>query len=72
MKRNGRICFLDRPLSDLAATPDRPLSDTKDALRKRFQERYELYLASCDLRLSLSGNPTPDEVKNRLQRELMP
>ncbi len=56
LKSNGRLIFLDAPLSDLTATASRPLSSTPADLEKRHKERYEIYLAVCDERVSVSRN----------------
>lgn len=47
LKQNGRIYFIDRPLDTLEATADRPLSCNRQQLERRYQERYDIYLASC-------------------------
>lgn len=52
LRRTGRLYFLDRPLQDLLPTPDRPLASTAEAIRKRYEERYERYCATCDRRVS--------------------
>ena len=51
LKQNGRIYFIDRPLSELEVTADRPLSCDKEKLARRYQERYEIYLSSCHRRV---------------------
>ena len=48
LRRNGRIYFLDRPLRYIKPTPDRPLSMDREALEKRYNERYDLYCSSSD------------------------
>ncbi len=48
LRQNGRIYFIDRPLAELEATPDRPLSSNRQDLQRRFEQRYAIYLASCD------------------------
>ncbi len=48
LRENGRIYFIDRPLEDLVATEDRPLSSNRQDLERRYRERYDLYLANCD------------------------
>ena len=48
LKRNGIVLFLDRPLSMLSGTPDRPLARDGEALRRRFEERYPIYCAAAD------------------------
>lgn len=57
LKRNGRIYFLDRPLEKLLPTPDRPLSQDNEALRRRHNERYERYRSTCDVRIPNGGEP---------------
>ena len=49
LRRNGRIFFLDRPVEQLIPTEDRPLSSTKEAILKRYNERYETYVATADV-----------------------
>ncbi|MDO4547179.1 MAG: shikimate kinase [Clostridia bacterium] len=49
LKQNGRVYFIDRPVEELIATGDRPLSSTKEAVYKRYNERYEVYKASADV-----------------------
>ena len=51
LQQNGRIYFIDRPLEDLQATSDRPLSHNRQDLARRYQERYDIYLASCHCRI---------------------
>ena len=48
---NGKIYFIDRPLEDLMPTEDRPLASTKDAIIKRYNERYEIYKASASVKI---------------------
>ncbi|MBQ8197320.1 MAG: shikimate dehydrogenase [Clostridia bacterium] len=49
LKQNGKIYFIDRPLSKLIPTDDRPLSSNKADIEKRYYERYEIYKSSCDV-----------------------
>ncbi len=51
LKLNGKVYFLDRPLEQMVATSDRPLSKTYEMLEKRYNERYEIYLKCCDERI---------------------
>ncbi|MBQ2719776.1 MAG: shikimate dehydrogenase [Clostridia bacterium] len=53
--RTGRRYFLDRPLSALLPTDDRPLASSREAIRRRYEERYGRYLATCDLRVPNEG-----------------
>lgn len=48
LKRNGRLYFLDRPLSEILPTDDRPLSGNREQLEKRYQERYQRYCDTAD------------------------
>lgn len=48
LKRNGRIVFLDRPLAEIIPTGDRPLSSSREALEKRYRERYSRYCETAD------------------------
>lgn len=55
LKHNGVLFFLDRPLEDIVPTEDRPLSKNFEALEKRYEERYDIYLASCDKKVFVDG-----------------
>lgn len=55
--QNGIIFFLNRPLEDIMPTSDRPLSSDFDALKRRFNERYDKYKAAGDYEISVDGNP---------------
>lgn len=55
LKQNGIVFFLNRPLEDILPTEDRPLSRDADALKKRFEERYDLYVASADYEIHVDG-----------------
>ncbi|MBR6682365.1 MAG: AAA family ATPase, partial [Clostridia bacterium] len=48
LRENGRIYFIDRSLDKIVATSDRPLSSNRADLEKRYNERYDIYRASCD------------------------
>ncbi|MBQ1263018.1 MAG: shikimate dehydrogenase, partial [Oscillospiraceae bacterium] len=56
LSQNGRIYFIDRELSSIVATSDRPLSSNREALEKRYNERYDIYLKSCDVHLKIGDN----------------
>jgi len=67
LRRNGRIYFLDRPLSMLLPTEDRPLSSTVDAIRKRYEERYGRYVSTSDCRIDGAG--TVEEVASLIGKD---
>ncbi len=60
LRANGRIYFIDRPLSSIVATSDRPLSSNREALEARYKERYAIYLKSADIHLEICD----DALKN--------
>ena len=68
LKRNGRLVFLDRPLSELLPTADRPLASDADAIRKRYEERYDRYLSTSDMKIDVKG--TPIDVAEMIIKEL--
>ena len=57
LKRNGKIYFLNRPLDNILPTADRPLSLNREALKARFEERYERYLSTCDKEIKTVESP---------------
>ena len=67
LKENGRIYFINRPLENLVATSDRPLSSDKEALKKRYNERYSIYLQCADV--VIDGSGTIDEVAERIEAD---
>ena len=66
LKENGKVFFLDRPLEMLITTSDRPLSSNKSDLEKRYNERYDLYKASADIKIDASG--TVEDVINQIMK----
>ncbi len=48
LKHNGVIFFLERELSELMPTLDRPTADSKEAILKRYNERIDIYNSTCD------------------------
>lgn len=69
LKRNGKIYFLDRLLSDIVTTVDRPLSSNRKDLEKRFSERYDKYCDCCDKRILVKG--TAEEVANTILEDIL-
>lgn len=68
LRENGRLYFIDRPLDLLCATPDRPLSSTREALGERYAERQDLYQSVCDVHVSAKG--TIEEVVDQIRKDL--
>ncbi len=67
LKQNGKIYFLDRPLSELLPTADRPLSSTKEAVGRRYRERIDRYNATGDFKISTF--PTPSDAVKIIERD---
>lgn len=67
LKSNGRIYFLDRPLSMLLTTDDRPLSSNRADLEKRYNERYGLYRKYADV--IVDGSGCVSEVAKRIEAD---
>lgn len=51
LKENGTVVFIDRPLEKLVTTSDRPLSSNREMLMKRYNERYQIYCLSADIKI---------------------
>ena len=69
LRRSGRLVFLDRSPEKLIATADRPLASDREALRRRYEERYDLYCAAADLHID--GDGTVEEPAQRIEKEWM-
>lgn len=61
LKHNGIICFLDRPLSELIPTSDRPLSNNYEDIKKRYHERIDIYNSTCDFKVLVTNPITTSE-----------
>lgn len=48
LKHTGIICFIDRPLDKLIPTTDRPLSSDEESLKRRYNERIDIYNSTAD------------------------
>lgn len=48
LKMNGRISFINRPLDQLIATSDRPLSSDSEALKALYHKRLPIYKSIAD------------------------
>lgn len=71
LKQNGKIIFIDRPLSMLITTDDRPLSKSRELLEKRYNERYGIYSSVCDVKIKADGeiNDTAKLIKEGFLNE---
>ena len=67
LRLNGRLYFVDRSLENLTATDDRPLSSDAEALKRRYEERYDIYMNVCDKRVE-NNSSVEDAIKKILER----
>lgn len=56
LKKNGRIIFIDRPLSELIPTEDRPLANSKEKIEALYEARYDIYKNASDITINAVGN----------------
>lgn len=66
LKHNGEIVYLNRPIDQIIATSDRPLSSNRDDLIKRFNERKDIYENTCDLMINI-GSSLEDNIKKIME-----
>ncbi len=69
LKQNGVIFFLNRPLDDIMPTADRPLSNDREALKKRFDERYVKYKSACDF--EIISDTTAEDTVGKIKEYLL-
>ena len=58
LRRNGLLFFLDRPLSGLFPTADRPLADSTEKIKALYTQRRPVYEDAADKRVPVSGYVT--------------
>ena len=69
LQNNGRLFFLDRPVTQLVPTLDRPLSATREAILERYEKRYPIYVATADTRIA--NDTTPEEAMEQVKKEFL-
>ncbi len=57
LKETGVLILLERPVSELVPTPDRPTADTREKIERLYRERKEIYREAADATVELSGDP---------------
>ena len=57
LKQNGVLFFIDRPYHKLVPTSDRPLASDLESIKKRYEERYDIYIKSADIRIDADDQP---------------
>lgn len=55
-KQNGLIVFIDRKIEKMILNNSRPLTKTKEDIERLFEERYNLYLNNCDVKINNNGS----------------
>ncbi|MBR2066938.1 MAG: shikimate dehydrogenase [Solobacterium sp.] len=68
LSHRGYIIWIDRDLNLLEATEDRPLSSNIEALKKRYEERRELYASYSDI--VVQNNTTIEEAIEEICRKV--
>lgn len=67
LRQNGKLYFLDRPIECLIPTADRPLASDREAILRRYEERFPRYRSTADCRVEASGRP--EEVAEQIIKE---
>ena len=55
LKENGRIFYLQRDIEKIVPDETRPLSSDREALRRRYEERKEIYEKTADVKIDCNG-----------------
>ncbi len=69
LRKNGKIVFIDRDLSLLTPTSDRPTAYDYEAMKKRFEQRYDIYIGTSDIRVD--GSLSAEEVAKSVKEEFL-
>ena len=69
LRLNGRIYFIDRPLEQLCATDDRPTANSLEAMKQRYEERYDRYCSTCDVHIHSNG--IAQEVAEQITKDFV-
>ena len=68
LKSNGHIYYIDRDIDNIIPTDDRPLSNSRETLEKRFEERHDIYLSTADS--IIDNNRTLEEAVDSIVNQL--
>ena len=69
LRSSGRLYFLDRDLENLAPTDSRPLATKKEALKKLYEARYQIYTNVCDVKID--ANLTTTDEAQLIEKEFL-
>ena len=67
LKMNGRVVFIDRDLELLVPTPDRPTAFDREQLKRRYEERYDIYKVAADV--IVQNNGSKEELIQKIMEE---
>ena len=67
LKKNGILVFLDRDISTIVPTLDRPLSCDADKLKKLYDLRYPIYTSVADV--IIKSTDSPETTAEAVRRE---
>ena len=67
LKMNGTVYYLDRPIEQLIPTADRPLADSAEAIKKRYEERIDIYTSTADKSITVTG--VAEDAVKQLEKE---
>ena len=56
LKQNGIVIFLDRDVKNIVPTSDRPLGSDREAIQKRYDERYPIYCSAANIKVDSNRN----------------
>ena len=73
LRSNGILVFLDREMSAIVPTDNRPLSNSEEKLKQLYEVRYPIYTAAADVHIRVKGGiyDTTDAVCRALYGETM-
>lgn len=68
LSQNGIIIFIDRDIDSIVPTPDRPLSMNREQLKRRFDERYPIYVSTADVvaKAQQGAHKTAEHILERM------
>ena len=69
LSKNGKIYFINRPLENLVPTSDRPTASSFEAIKKRVEERYEIYCGSADK--IIDADCSAEEVYEKIKEDFL-
>ena len=69
LRKNGLIIMIDRDIDKMIISDERPLSKTRDDLKKLYTERYDLYKKYSDI--TFENNDSIESLLEKIKREII-